>query len=63
MSLTYRKQRIEKIAQDWGAHKVNDLYLEWKIPVNNFNSLKLAIFLYIAKAFEFDFTGDEKEFL
>ena len=63
MSMAYRKQRIEKLSQDWGATKVNDLYLEWKIPENKFRSLKLAIFLYISKAFEFDFYEDEKDFL
>jgi hypothetical protein len=63
MSLEYRKERISKIASEWGAHKVNDLFIEWEIPKQLFEDLKLSIKMYVSKAMGFGYVADDDEFI
>lgn len=63
MSLAYRKSRMDRIVSEWGAEKVNDLFVHWKIPNNLFDDLKLSISLYIARAMDFEYSANEEKFI
>ena len=62
-SLEYRKQRMTDLAQAWQATKVNDLFIQRKVPDDIFNNLKRSIGVYIAKALHFEYTPNEAIFI
>ena len=62
-SLQYRKDRMTTMANQWGASKVNDLFIHKKIPDALYDELRRSIGMYIAKALHFDYTEDEKLFI
>ena len=62
-SLQYRKDRMTTMANQWGASKVNDLFIHKKIPDTLYNDLRRSIGMYIAKALHFDYTEDEDLFI
>ena len=62
-SLQYRKDRMTTMANQWGASKVNDLFIHKKIPDALYNDLRRSIGMYIAKALHFDYTEDEELFI
>ena len=62
-SLQYRKNRMTTMANQWGASKVNDLFIHKKIPDTLYNDLRRSIGMYIAKALHFNYTEDEELFI
>ena len=62
-SLQYRKDRMTTMANQWGASKVNDLFIHKKIPDILYNDLRRSIGMYIAKALHFNYTEDEELFI
>jgi len=62
-SLQYRKDRMTTMANQWGASKVNDLFIHKKIPDALYNDLRTSIGLYISKALHFKYTEDEEVFI
>ena len=62
-SLQYRKDRMTTMANQWGASKVNDLFIHKKIPDTLYNDLRRSIGMYIAKALHFNYTEDEELFI
>ena len=62
-SLQYRKDRMTTMANQWGASKVNDLFIHKKIPDALYDELRRSIGMYIAKALHFDYTEDEELFI
>jgi hypothetical protein len=51
------------MAEEWGATLINPLYLAWPIPPDLLSDLTRSIGLYVAKAFNFQYTDDEAEFM
>ena len=62
-SLQYRKDRMTTMANQWGASKVNDLFIHKKIPDALYDELRRSIGMYIAKALHFNYTEDEDVFI
>lgn len=62
-SLQYRKDRISQMAKVWKAEKVNDLFLNWRVPEELFTNLKRSIGMYIARALHFEFSDNEVDFI
>ena len=62
-SLQYRKVRMTTMANQWGASKVNDLFIHKKIPDALYDELRRSIGMYIAKALHFNYTEDEELFI
>ena len=62
-SLQYRKDRMTTMANQWGASKVNDLFIHKKIPDALYDELRRSIGMYIAKALHFDYSEDEDVFI
>jgi hypothetical protein len=62
-SLPYRKQRIENLANAWGANKVNDLFIEWQIPESLLHDLQRTVCLYVARALHFEYSENEPDFI
>ena len=58
-SLQYRKDRMTTMANQWGASKVNDLFIHKKISDTLYNDLRTSIGLYISKALHFEYTAQE----
>lgn len=58
-----RKKRFETLKQDWSLNQLNDLMLQHDPPQNLLSEFKFAVMLYISKAFDFEFTSDEPEFM
>ena len=51
------------MANQWGASKVNDLFIHKKIPNALYDELRRSIGMYIAKALHFDYSEDEDVFI
>jgi hypothetical protein len=51
------------MANQWGASKVNDLFIHKKIPEALYDELRRSIGMYIAKALHFQYTEDEELFI
>ena len=62
-SLQYRKDRMTTMANQWGASKVNELFIHKKIPDALYDELRRSIGMYIAKALHFDYSEDEDVFI
>ena len=62
-SLQYRKDRMTTMANQWGASKVNELFIHKKISDTLYNDLRTSIGLYISKALHFEYTEDEEVFV
>jgi hypothetical protein len=62
-SLQYRKDRMTTMANQWGASKVNDLFIHKKIPEALYDEVRRSIGMYIAKALHFQYTEDEELFI
>ena len=62
-SLQYRKDRMTTMANQWGASKVNELFIHKKIPEALYDELRRSIGMYIAKALHFDYSEDEDVFI
>ena len=58
-----RKKRFSELKQAWSLNQLNDLMLQFDPPQDLLSDFKFAVMLYISKAFEFDFTSDESEFI
>jgi len=58
-----RKQRFENLKEAWSLNQLNDLMLQYNPPQNLLSDFKFAVMLYISKAFDFEFTADETEFI
>ena len=63
MSLKYRYQRVNKITSAWNLHKIHPLITTYKIPSNFFESFKINMKLYIAKALKIRFNENDKIFI
>ena len=63
MTLEYRKDRKRTMAQAWNAKLINPLFSAWQIPPDLLLNLKRSIALYVARAFDFQYTDDEDEFM
>ena len=55
MSLKYRYQRINKITSAWNLHKIHPLITTYKIPKDFFETFKISMKLYIARALKIEF--------
>ena len=62
-SYEYRKERFRKMKYAWQFEKMHDLLIHKMPPENLLNELRFSIMLYISKAFYFDFTTEEDEFV
>ena len=62
-SLSYRKERMKGLCNEWKLNKVNDLFVSWEIPENLNLDLKNAVKMYVSKALKFDLTIDDKDFI
>ena len=62
-SYEYRKERFRKMKDAWQFEKMHDLLIHKMPPENLLNELRFSIMLYISKAFYFDFTTEEDEFV
>ena len=62
-SLQYRKDRMTTMANQWGASKVNELFIHKKSPETLYNELCRSIGIYISKALHFDYTENEEVFI
>ena len=58
-----RKKRFENLKEAWSLNQLNDLMLQYDPPQNLLSDFKFAVMLYISKAFDFEFTSDEVEFI
>jgi hypothetical protein len=58
-----RKKRFEELQKAWSLNKLNDLMLQYDPPSNLLFDFKFSVMLYISKAFDFEFTSDETEFI
>ena len=63
MSLKYRYRRVNKITSAWNLHKIHPLITTYKIPSNFFESFKINMKLYIAKALKIRFNENDKIFI
>ena len=63
MSLKYRKDRINKIVKSWNLEKDHDLIANLKLDKNKFNDFKLKLKLYLSKALNISFEGNDDLFL
>ena len=62
-SLQYRKDRMTTMANQWGASKVNDLFIRKRIPDHLYSELRRSIGIYISKALHFEYTQDDISFI
>lgn len=63
MSLKYRKNRIQKIANNWQFKKVHELMVEKKLKKNDFLNFKHAVKNYICKAININYIDNDNLFL
>jgi len=62
-SYKYRTSRFEEMNKSWGLEKVHDLMSSYTPSEKKMQELRLAMMLYISRAFYFDFTDNEEEFI
>ena len=62
-SYEYRKERFRQMEEAWGFDQLHPLMILKQPPEALLNDLKFSIMLYISKAFYFDFTFDEQQFI
>lgn len=62
-SYPIRKKRFDDLKNAWSLNQLNDLMLQYSPPEDILNEFKFAVMLYISKAFSFEFTPDESEFI
>ena len=58
-----RKKRFSDLKQAWSLNQLNDLMLQFDPPQDLLSDFRFAVMLYISKAFAFEFTADETEFI
>ena len=63
MSLKYRYQRINKITSAWNLHKIHPLITTYKIPKDFFETFKISMKLYIARALKIEFEENDEIFI
>ena len=59
----YRLKRFKNVKDTWGLDSMHDLILYYNPTDKELSDLRFSIMLYISKAFYFDFTLDETEFI
>lgn len=62
-SYEYRKQRFSTMVDSWGFDSIHPLLIHKEPERELLDDLKFSIMLYISKAFYFQFTLDEDEFI
>ena len=58
-----REARMDSLCSSWGLDRLHDLMGRYNPSKKELTELRFAVMLYISKAFYFDFTQDEEEFL
>lgn len=58
-----RKKRFEELRNAWSLNKLNDLMLQYEPPTELLDEFRFSVMLYVSKAFNFEFTSEESEFM
>ena len=62
-SYSYRKKRFQEMKNLWNLNEVHDLFVYYQPTPEELEDLRFSVMLYISKAFYFNYTSDEKEFI